>query len=111
MKTIMIDGYNFTGPYIAGKGEVPAINGIALICSEAGEGMMILAVEYGDNLQTQIESSPNMQLGKDNAFHGVVDVYVCEMEPPKRESVAKSIIDKRKNHLRCQKIEAIVDDW
>lgn len=111
MKSMRIDGYDFTGPYVAGKGEIPAINGIALICSEAGEGVKIIAVEYGDNLCTQIEGSPNMQLWKDNCYHGIIDVYVLEIDPAKRDSVARSMIEKRKNTLTCQKIEAIVDDW
>ena len=106
-----IDGYDFNGPYELGKDEVPAISGIALICSEAGEGMKILAIEYGDNLCEKITGSPNIQEWKDHAFHGTVKIFASEFDPAKRDSIAESIISRRKSSLSCQKFEAIEDDW
>ena len=111
MKFMKIDGYDFEGPYVAGKGEVPPINGVALIVSEAGEGAMILAVTSGDNLLETIDNSPDLPEWTANAYRGVVDIYVLPMELPMRDSLVKSIAEKRKGYLRCQKFEAIVDDW
>ena len=111
MKKMKIDGYDFEGAYIAGKGEVPSIGGIALIVSEAGEGAKIIAVAYGDNLLETVDNSPDLPEWTEHAYHGIVDIYVLEMESPKREAVAESIINKRKNTLTCQKIKEIVDDW
>lgn len=110
MKPMKIDGYDFQGPYVAGKDEIPAVSGIALIVTEAGEGAKILAIETADDL-SQLSSSPRLPVWKENCYHGIVDVYVHEMAPPKRDSVAKSMIDKRASTLTCQIIEAIVDDW
>lgn len=111
MKSMMIDGYKFEGPYIAGKGEIPEIEGIALICSEAGEGVKILAIENGENLRTHIESSPRMDTWKGAAYKGIVDVYVLPMDSSKRESVASSMVSKRASTLVCQEFKQIVDDW
>ena len=111
MKSMKIEGYDFDGPYIAGKGQVPAIDGIALIVSEAGEGAKILAVTYGNNLLDIIDNSPDLPLWTEHAYHGIVDIYVLEIDEPKRSSLAQTIINKRKSTLTCQKIEEIVDDW
>ena len=44
MNTILIDGLNFEGPRIIGKDDIPAVPAIALICTEAGEGMKIMSI-------------------------------------------------------------------
>ena len=110
MKPMRIDGYDFKGPYIADKGEIPAINGIALIVSEAGEGAKIIAIHTADDLST-LSSHPDLPKWKENCYRGIIDVYVYEMAPPKRDEVARMMINKRINYLTCQKVEAIVDDW
>ncbi|MBO6084213.1 MAG: hypothetical protein J6O90_03945 [Candidatus Methanomethylophilaceae archaeon] len=110
MRNMKIDGYDFEGPYVAGKDQIPAINGIALICSEAGEGVKILAIEQADDL-SQLSSSPEYPNWKDHAYRGVVDVFVLAVDPAKRDSITQSLIYKRKSSLVCQKFEAIVDDW
>lgn len=111
MKSMMIDGYKFEGPYIAGEGEIPEIEGIALICSEAGEGVKILAIVNDGNLRTLIDRSPRMGVWKEAAYKGVVDVYVFSMGSPERESVASSMVGKRESTLVCQEFQQIVDDW
>ena len=110
MKCMKIDGYNFDGPYVPGKDAIPAINGIALICTEAGEGVKILAIEQGDDL-SKLAESPDLPKWVDHAYRGVVDIYVISVDPAKRDSVARSMIDKRRDTLTCQEIEVIKDDW
>lgn len=110
MRIMAIDGYKFEGPYVPGKDEIPAINGIALICSEAGEGVKIMAVEYGDDLSV-LKDSPNLQNWIDHAYNGIVDIYVVSVDPAKRDSIAEGIISKRRKYLCCQQVEEIVDDW
>ena len=110
MKSMLIDGYKFDGPYVPGKDEIPAVNGIALICSEAGEGVKILCIEQGDDL-SQLATSPELPVWKEKCYHGIVDIYVVAVDPAKRDSIARSMIDRRKATLTCQHLEIIEDDW
>ncbi len=110
MKSMMIDGYKFEGPYVPGKDEIPAIDGIALICSEAGEGVKIMAIEQADDLST-LAQSPNLQNWIDHAYNGIVDIYVIGVEHDKRDKITQSLISRRAKSLCCQPFEEIVDDW
>ncbi len=110
---MVIDGYNFEGPYILGQDEIPAIAGIALMCTEAGEGVKILSVEESDNLKDYILGSDRIDLWKEHAYHGILDIYVYPTDVPveKRVSMTSSIISKREKFLSCQKKDIIEDDW
>lgn len=113
MKKMAIDGYSFEGPYVLEKDEIPSVAGIALMCTEAGEGVKILSVEESNNLNENIMGSDRLSLWKEKAYHGVVDIYVYATDVPeeKRKSITDSIVSKRRASLVCQPQEIIEDDW
>ena len=113
MQTIMIDGLKFQGPYIIGKEEIPQVRGIALAITEAGEGFKIMSIVQGDDLRSVVMNSPKMDCWKKHAYHGNIDIYVCEtdMSPEKREEFRINGITKRKDVIFCDEPPVIVDDW
>ena len=111
MKKLNIDGYFFEGPYILDKDELPESAGIALMCTEAGEGIKIMSVEVSDNLAEEINNCDRKHLWIEKARKGQVDIYINLMDDIKRESIADSIAEKRASVLTCQKPKIIEDDW
>ena len=95
MNTILIDGLNFEGPRIIGKDEIPAVPAIALICTEAGEGMKIMSIIHD---------------GKDIAAIGIY-LNTDEMSEEKREQFRVNGILKRKQYIFCDQPPKIEDDW
>jgi len=113
MKTVQIDGLMFTGPYTLGKHDVPQVSGIALIITEAGEGFKIMSILHSDDIREAVETSPKQDCWKEHAYHGNVDIYVCEtdMPPEKREEFRMKALEKRRDSLYCDELPAIEDDW
>ena len=113
MKKMAIDGYSFEGPYVLEKDELPASAGIALMCTEAGEGVKILSVEESEDLRSHILGSDRISLWKENAYHGIVDIYIYLTDIPedKRKKITDTIVSKRSASLVCQPKEIIEDDW
>ena len=111
MKKLNIDGHFFQGPYVLDQDEIPAAAGIALMCTEAGEGIKIMSVEESSDLRDAILNCDRKQLWKEKAWKGKVDIYILLMDEPKRERIAESIADKRRDVLTCQKPKIIEDDW
>ena len=113
MQTIQIDGQKFVGPYIIGKDEIPQVKGIGLTITEAGEGFKIMSIVHGDDLREVIMNHPKMDCWKQHAYHGNIDVYICEtdMSPDKREEFRIKGIEKRRDVIFCDEVPRIEDDW
>ena len=113
MQRILIDGLRFEGPMVYGKDEIPSAPAIALICTEAGEGMKIMSIVHGPNILDVIANSPKMDCWKKHAFHGNIDVYLNmdDMSEDKRETFRINAITKRKEYIFCDELPKIVDDW
>lgn len=113
MQRILIDGLFFEGPRIYGKEEIPSVPAIALVCTEAGEGMKIMSVVHGSDIAKVIAESPKMDCWKKHAFHGNIDVYIntVDMSEEKRETFRVNAINKRKEYIFCDEPPKIVDDW
>ena len=113
MQTIQIDGLKFEGAYVVGKNDIPNVAGIALIITEAGEGFKIMSIIQSDDLRDAVLTSPKMDCWKKHAYHGNIDVYVCEtdMSPEKREEFRIRGIEKRKDVIFCDELPRIEDDW
>ena len=104
----------FVGPRIFGKDEIPAVPAIALICTEAGEGMKIMSIIHdGKDIAANIASNPKMGCWKSHAFHGNIDVYLNtdDMPEQKREDFRFSAISKRIKYIFCDELPKIEDDW
>ena len=101
MKKILIDSLQFEGPRTFGKDEIPSVPAIALVCTEAGEGMKIMSVVHATDI------------AKAHAFHGNIDVYINtdEMSEDRRESFRINAISKRKEYIFCDELPKVVDDW
>lgn len=113
MKTINIDSLSFNGPYLLGRDDIPAVKAIALICTEAGEGMKIMSVLQSDDIAREIADSPKYDCWKKHASHGNIDVYIHETDipPAKREEFRLKAIEKRKQFIFCDELPRIEDDW
>ena len=113
MQKILIDGLQFEGPRVYGKEEIPAVPAIALICTEAGEGMKIMSVIHGTDIAKTIAESPKMDCWKKHAFHGNIDVYLNtdDMSEQKREDFRINAIAKRIKYIFCDELPKIEDDW
>ncbi len=114
LTTILIDGLKFEGPRIFGKDEIPAVPAIALICTEAGEGMKIMSIIHdGKDIAANIASNPKMGCWKSHAFHGNIDVYLNtdDMSEDKREQFRVNGIIKRKQYIFCDEPPKLEDDW
>ncbi len=113
MKNMMIDGQIFVGPYILGQDPIPAEPGLALVCTEAGEGVKIMSIEEAADLRKEIEESDRVPMWKEKAYLGRVDVFVMltDMSSEEREKLQDSLIYKRRDSLNCQKPKVIEDDW
>ena len=113
MKKILIDNLHFEGPRVFGKDEIPSVPAIALVCTEAGEGMKIMSVVHGQDIAKVIAESPKMDCWKKHAFHGNIDVYINtdDISEDKREAFRVNAIIKRKEYIFCDEPPKIVDDW
>ena len=113
MKNFVIDGQTFVGPYVLGQDPIPAVPGLALVCTEAGEGVKIMSIEESSDLRAEIEDSDRVPLWKEKAWKSIVDVYIMETDMPeeKRQSLQESLVYKRRDSLNCQKPKVIKDDW
>lgn len=113
MKTIQIDGKPFYGPYVLGKDSIPNNPAIALVCTEAGEGMKIMSVLHGDKIADVIANSPKNDCWKKKADHGIIDVYIFENDMPEaeREKFRLNAISKRIKFIFCDELPKIEDDW
>ena len=113
MKTIVIDGYKFEGPYRMDKDEIPAEAGVMLISTEAGEGFKSMCVEESTDMAAFIAGSDRKGLWIEHAYHGEVDIYILrtDCDDVKRESIADSIASRRLSSLNCQRPKVVEDDW
>lgn len=113
MVVLTVDGKQFIGPKIIGKDVFPDVPAIALICTEAGEGLKIMSVIQGDNIAKAIAESPKMDCWVSHANHGQVDVYILEtdMSPGDREKFRIEAIRKRDKFMFCEEMPKIEDDW
>ena len=113
MGRIFIDGLHFVGPSVFGKDDIPSVPGLALVCTEAGEGMKIMSIVHGDDIAKIIAESPKMDCWKKHAFHGNIDVYINtdDMSEDKRETFRVNAIVKRKEYIFCDEPPKMVDDW
>lgn len=113
MKQILIDGRTFEGPYVLGKDEIPGGSGIALVCTDAGEGMKVMSVIQGDNICKAVSESPKKACWEKHAYHGIIDVYVdiCDLPESKREEFRINAISKRASVIFCDELPKIEDDW
>ncbi|MCQ2056204.1 MAG: hypothetical protein MJY64_01860 [archaeon] len=113
MIKILVDGRYFTGPYVLDKNELPRKPGIALICTEAGEGLKIMTILQGDDINTTVNKSSKRPCWNKHSYHGRIDVYIDETETPasEREKYRISAISKRKDVIFCDEPPKIEDDW
>jgi hypothetical protein len=113
MASIMIDGHRFDGPMALGKDPIPAVRAVALVCTEAGEGMKIMSVVHGENVAEAIAKSPKQDCWKAHAHLGRIDVYVMptEMNESDREAFRIKIISKRSDFIFCDELPKVEDDW
>ena len=113
MGTIYIDNLHFEGPSVFGKDEIPSVPALALICTEAGEGMKIMSIVHGEDIAKIIAENPKMECWKKHAFHGNIDVYLNtdDMSEDKREQFRISAITKRIKYIFCDELPKIEDDW
>lgn len=113
MATVFIDGLKFEGPILLGKDTIPHVPAIALVCTEAGEGMKIMSVVHGTNIAKVFDNNPKMTCWKKHAYHDNIDIYINtdEMSEEKREIFRVNAIEKRKNYIFCDDLPKIVDDW
>ena len=113
MGRISIDNLQFEGPLTYGKDDIPPVSALALVCTEAGEGMKIMSVVHSLDIAKAIAESPKMDCWKKHAFHGNIDVYINtdEMSEEKREEFRINAISKRKDHIFCDELPKVVDDW
>lgn len=113
MRMISVDGLSFEGPYTLGKEELPPVPAIALVCTEAGEGMKIMSVLHGADISKTVNESPKQDCWKRYASHGNVDVYIntSDMSVEDRESFRLEAIAKRKEYIFCDELPKIEDDW
>lgn len=113
MKTVQVDGQKFEGPHTIGKHDIPAVAGIALIITEAGEGFKIMSILQADDLKDAVENSPKQDCWKKHAYHGKVDVYICatDMSPEEREEFRLKGLEKRRSSLYCDELPSVEDDW
>ena len=113
MGKIFIDGLNFEGPAVFGKDEIPSVPALALICTEAGEGLKIMSIVHGDDILKVISENPKMDCWKKHAFHGNIDVYLNtdDMTEDERERFRLNAIEKRKEYIFCDEVPKVVDDW
>ena len=113
MQTINIDNLPFIGPYTIGKTEIPSVRAIALICTEAGEGMKIMSVLHGNDISGTIAESPKRSCWEKHAFHGNIDVYLHEtdMSDERMEQFRINAISKRSKYIFCDELPRIEDDW
>lgn len=113
MKTIMIDGYKFEGPYQLDKDDVPSKPGIMLISTEAGEGFKIMCIEESSDMCEHIRHSDRKDVWRNAAYHSEVDVYVHETDcsDERRASMTDSLVARRASSLNCQVQKVIEDDW
>ena len=113
MQTIQIDGQKFIGAYVVNKDEIPQVSGIALIITEAGEGFKIMSIIHSHDIRQAVLTSPKMDCWKKNAYHGNIDVYICEtdMSDEEREQFRIRGIEKRKDVIFCDELPRVEDDW
>jgi hypothetical protein len=113
MKTIAVDGYKFVGPYIMDKDELPAVAGIMLISTEAGEGIKFMCIEESDDMASFIADSDRKEIWIKNAYHGQVDIYIMctDCNYSERASIVESLVRRREAYLSCQRQKIIEDDW
>ncbi len=113
MTKILIDGLQFEGPVTYGKYDIPSVPAIALICTEAGEGMKIMSVVHGTDIVKTIAENPKMDCWKKHADHGNIDVYLNtdDMTEQKREDFRVNAIAKRIKYIFCDELPKIEDDW
>ncbi|NLN72420.1 MAG: hypothetical protein GX137_06530 [Thermoplasmatales archaeon] len=108
-----INGKIFDGPLYLGRDKLPALPGMALICTEAGEGVKIMSVLWGDNLEEIITESPKNDCWKRHASHGRVDVYAYteECTAEEREEFCNKILERGREWMFCEDSVRIEDDF
>ena len=113
MGKIFIDGLSFEGPSVFGKDEIPSVPALALVCTEAGEGLKIMSIVHGEDILKVISENPKMDCWKKHAFHGNIDVYLNTEDMPeqKREEFRLNAIAKRAKYIFCDELPKIEDDW
>ncbi|MFA6680060.1 MAG: hypothetical protein WCR96_06185 [Candidatus Methanomethylophilaceae archaeon] len=113
MVVMNIEGHPFMGPSILGIDSFPNVRAIALICTEAGEGVKIMGVVEGDDIAKAIAESPKQNCWKSHAYHGKVDIYIFEtdMSPEERAKFRTRVIEKRAQFMFCDEITHKEEDW
>jgi len=113
MVVMSIEGRQFIGPRVLGEDSLPNIPAVALICTEAGEGVKIMGVVEGDDIARAIEKSPKQNCWKSHAHHGKVDIYIMEtdLSAEEREKFCTHVIEKRSQFMFCDEIPRQDDDW
>lgn len=108
-----LEGKIFDGPLYLGTDKLPASAGIALICTEAGEGVKIMSVLWGDNLESIITENPKNDCWKKHAYHGRVDIYIYTKDSTagERETYCKMVLDKYRKWMFCEDTPKVEDDF
>lgn len=108
-----LEGKIFDGPLHLGTDELPTSAGIALICTEAGEGVKIMSVLWGDNLESTITENPKNDCWKKHAYHGRVDIYIYTKDSTagERETYCKMVLDKYRKWMFCEDTPKVEDDF
>jgi len=102
MPKLNIDGYDFVGPNKIGRDELPAKPAVAIIATEAGEGIMILSVLESDNIARAVAESEWKSCWEKNSVRGV-DVYLqLNSDRSQRETIRERIRERRRDTLRCE---------
>lgn len=113
MVVMSIEGKQFIGPLVFGEDALPNVPAVALICTEAGEGVKIMGVVEGNDIAKAIEESPKQDCWRSHSHHGKVDVYIMETDisAKEREKFRVRIIEKRSQFMFCDEVPRHEDDW
>ena len=104
MPKLNIDGIAFEGPSVLGKDKLPAEPAVAVIATEAGEGILIMSVIESDNIARAVTESKWIDCWKKNAgWDGKINVFIqLNKNKLDREMIRERIRNKRRETIRCE---------
>lgn len=113
MDTFVLEGLFFEGPYKFGVDKIPSFAGLAVVCTPGGEGYKIMTILQGNDISKEVNESPKIPCWKAHAYHDVIDIFVfkTDMSPEDREKFRLKAIEKRKEHIFCDEMPVVEDDW
>lgn len=110
---MFIEDRTFQGPYILGKDEIPDVPAIALVCTEAGEGVKVMSVLHSDKIATEIANSPKRDCWKKHTFRLDTQIFIYETDetPEEREAYRLKFLERRAQFMFCDELPVLEDDF